>query len=101
MILEKYFSSLINLESNSWGVNWRIRLEIKGQFQSTFTKLKAVWEELKDFLPNCSCEYKCGGHKALEEFVREEYVMAFLMRLKKVVQADEWINHTHGSFSSD
>ena len=47
-----------------------------------FTKLKALWEELSNFRPVCSCG-KCtyGGVQNLHSYFQIEYVMSFLMGL--------------------
>ena len=47
-----------------------------------FTKMKALWEELSNFRPNCSCgKCTCGGVKELTNFYQNEYIMTFLMGL--------------------
>ena len=38
-----------------------------------FTKLKTLWDELKDFRPIPSCN--CGGMKALMDYQQHEYVL--------------------------
>ena len=43
-----------------------------------FTKLKALWEELSNFRPSCSCgKCTCGGVKELTSYFQREYVMCF------------------------
>ncbi|XP_073138563.1 uncharacterized protein [Henckelia pumila] len=47
-----------------------------------FTKLKAIWDELTQFRPMCSCgKCQCHGVKNMDIFVQSEYTMAFLMGL--------------------
>ena len=47
-----------------------------------FTKLKALYEELNNFKPSCSCgKCTCGGLKDLNAYFQMEYVMTFLMGL--------------------
>ena len=47
-----------------------------------FTKLKALWEELNNFRPVCSCgKCSCEGVKNLNSYFQMEYVMSFLMGL--------------------
>ena len=47
-----------------------------------FTKLKALWEELSNFHPVCSCgKCSCGGVQNLNAYFQMEYVMSFLMGL--------------------
>ena len=47
-----------------------------------FTKLKALWEELSNYRPTCSCgKCTCGGVKALHNHYQMEYIMSFLMGL--------------------
>ena len=47
-----------------------------------FTKLKALYEELNNFKPSCSCgKCTCGGLKDLNAYFQIEYVMTFLMGL--------------------
>ena len=46
-----------------------------------FTKLKTLWDELKDFRPIPSCN--CGGMKALMDYQQHEYVLQFLMGLNE------------------
>ncbi|KAL5557346.1 hypothetical protein UlMin_039582 [Ulmus minor] len=46
-----------------------------------FTKLKTLWDELKDFRPIPSCN--CGGMKALMDYQQQEYVLQFLMGLNE------------------
>ena len=47
-----------------------------------FTKLKALWEELSNYRPICSCgKCTCGGVKALHDHYQMEYIMSFLMGL--------------------
>ena len=46
-----------------------------------FTKLKAIWEELKSHKPIASCT--CGGAKSFLEFDEVEYVLSFLMGLSE------------------
>ncbi|KAL5543954.1 hypothetical protein UlMin_007738 [Ulmus minor] len=46
-----------------------------------FTKLKTVWDELRDFRPLPACD--CGGMKALMEYQQQEYVLQFLMGLNE------------------
>ena len=49
-----------------------------------FTKLKALWEELSNFRPFCSCgKCTCGGVKELAAHYQLEYVMSFLMGLNE------------------
>ena len=44
-----------------------------------YTKLKTLWDELKDFHPIPVCS--CGGMKALVDYQQTEYVLTFLMGL--------------------
>ena len=44
-----------------------------------FTKLKILYKELSKYRPACPCS--CGGSKELLNFMQNEYVMKFLMRL--------------------
>ncbi|KAL5542389.1 hypothetical protein UlMin_010099 [Ulmus minor] len=46
-----------------------------------FTKLKTLWDELRDFRPLPACD--CGGMKALVEYQQQEYVLQFLMGLNE------------------
>ena len=46
-----------------------------------YTKLKMLWDELKDFRPIPTCT--CGGMKALIEYQQHAYVMQFLMGLNE------------------
>ena len=47
-----------------------------------FTKLKALWEELYNYRPMCTCgKCTCGGIKALQDHYQLEYIMSFLMGL--------------------
>ncbi|XP_052203055.1 uncharacterized protein LOC127808520 [Diospyros lotus] len=47
-----------------------------------FTRLKAVWDELNNFRPICTCgKCSCGGTKSLADHYHMEYVMSFLMGL--------------------
>lgn len=47
-----------------------------------FTKLKALWEEMSNFRPICSCgNCTCGGVKDLIAYFQTEYVMSFFMGL--------------------
>ena len=46
-----------------------------------YTKLKTLWDELKDFRPIPTCN--CGGMKTLMEYQQHEYVMQFLMGLNE------------------
>ncbi|KAL5566450.1 hypothetical protein UlMin_029614 [Ulmus minor] len=46
-----------------------------------FTKLKTLWDELKDFRPIPSCN--CGGMKALMDYQQQDYVLQFLMGLNE------------------
>ena len=47
-----------------------------------FTKMKALWEELSNFRPHCSCgKCMCVGVKELNNFYQNEYIMTFLMGL--------------------
>lgn len=47
-----------------------------------FTKLKALWEEMSNFRPLCSCgNCTCGGVKDLVAYFQTEYVMSFVMGL--------------------
>ncbi|KAL5579671.1 hypothetical protein UlMin_012113 [Ulmus minor] len=46
-----------------------------------FTKLKTLWDELRDFRPLPACD--CGGMKALMEYQQQEYVLQFLMGLNE------------------
>ena len=48
---------------------------------SYFTKLKTLWEELREFRPVSACS--CGGLKHLMEFQQQEYVLQFLMGLNE------------------
>ena len=47
-----------------------------------FTKLKALWEELSNYRPVCTCnKCTCGGVKSLNDYYQMEYIMSFLMGL--------------------
>ena len=47
-----------------------------------FTKLKALWDELNNFRPACTCgKCTCGGVKDLNSHYQMEYIMSFLMGL--------------------
>ena len=47
-----------------------------------FTNMKALWEELSNYRPACSCgKCTCGGVKALQSHYQMEYIMSFLMGL--------------------
>lgn len=46
-----------------------------------FTKLKALWEELNNFRPQCVCGKCSKGVKKLESFHQMDYVLIFLMGL--------------------
>ncbi|KAL5570766.1 hypothetical protein UlMin_020363 [Ulmus minor] len=47
-----------------------------------FTKLKSIWEELSNYMPNCTCgKCTCGGVKLLNFHYQMEYIMSFLMGL--------------------
>ena len=44
--------------------------------------MKALWEELSNFRPNCSCgKCTCEGVKKLNSFYQNEYIMTFLTDL--------------------
>ncbi|KAK2639868.1 hypothetical protein Ddye_027663 [Dipteronia dyeriana] len=44
-----------------------------------YRKLKAIWEELNNYRPVCSCgKCTCGGTKALVDHYNMEFVMSFL-----------------------
>ncbi|XP_075492646.1 uncharacterized protein LOC142530717 [Primulina tabacum] len=47
-----------------------------------FTKLKALWEELNNFRPMCSCgRCICEGVKKMDAHYQMDYIMTFLMGL--------------------
>ncbi|XP_012842529.1 PREDICTED: uncharacterized protein LOC105962751 [Erythranthe guttata] len=47
-----------------------------------FTKVKAIWDELANYRPCCSCgKCDCGGFEKLQAHYNQEYVMSFLMGL--------------------
>ncbi|XP_012857659.1 PREDICTED: uncharacterized protein LOC105976934 [Erythranthe guttata] len=47
-----------------------------------FTKLKAIWDELDNFRPTCTCgRCSCGGVDKLQDHHHIEHVMSFLMGL--------------------
>ncbi|XP_073121108.1 uncharacterized protein [Henckelia pumila] len=47
-----------------------------------FTKIKALWEELNQFRPMCSCgKCVCDGVKKIEAYTQMDYTMLFLMGL--------------------
>ncbi|XP_073023649.1 uncharacterized protein [Primulina eburnea] len=47
-----------------------------------FTKLKALWEELSNFRPACSCGMcNCDGVKKIDEYFQMDFTMSFLMGL--------------------
>ncbi|XP_075518245.1 uncharacterized protein LOC142552365 isoform X2 [Primulina tabacum] len=47
-----------------------------------FTKLKALWDELTNYRPMCSCGLcDCQGVKKIEAYFQADYTMAFLMGL--------------------
>lgn len=48
-----------------------------------FTKLKALWEELSNFRPQCACGKCCEGVKKLESFHQMDHVLTFLMGLNE------------------
>ena len=50
-------------------------------FNSYYTKLKILWDELKNYQPVLVCHY--GGMKAYMDYQQQEYVMQFLMGLNE------------------
>nr|KYP44783.1 hypothetical protein KK1_033702 [Cajanus cajan] len=46
-----------------------------------FTKVKALWEELTEYIPPHTCD--CGAIKSWIDYHQSEYVMLFLMGLNK------------------
>ncbi|XP_062119237.1 uncharacterized protein LOC133832985 [Humulus lupulus] len=48
---------------------------------SYFTKLKSLWDELKEFQPSATCT--CGAMKKLVEFYNQEQVLQFLTGLNE------------------
>ncbi|XP_012835096.1 PREDICTED: uncharacterized protein LOC105955841, partial [Erythranthe guttata] len=49
-----------------------------------FTKVKAIWDELVNYRPCCSCgKCDCGGFEKLQAHYNQEYVMSFLMGLNE------------------
>ena len=47
-----------------------------------YTKLKAIWEELNNLRPSCSCDRcTCGKVKELSTYFQMEYAMSFFMGL--------------------
>ncbi|XP_068647970.1 uncharacterized protein [Aristolochia californica] len=54
----------------------------KDPFSTYFTKLKTIWEELRNYHPHCSCgKCSCGGVTNLNDHHHMEYIMSFLMGL--------------------
>ncbi|KAI9162420.1 hypothetical protein LWI28_027130 [Acer negundo] len=47
-----------------------------------YTKLKILWDELKDFRPILICN--CGGMKTWMDYQQQEYVLQFLMGLNEL-----------------
>ncbi|XP_012856897.1 PREDICTED: uncharacterized protein LOC105976150 [Erythranthe guttata] len=69
---------------------FQLRRELSNLTQDTqsvnvyFTKLKAIWDELSNFRPSCTCgACTCGGVQKLNEHYNLEHVMAFLMGLNE------------------
>ncbi|XP_012836458.1 PREDICTED: uncharacterized protein LOC105957084 [Erythranthe guttata] len=69
---------------------FQLRRELTNLTQDTqsvnvyFTKLKAIWDELSNFRPSCTCgACTCGGVQKLNEHYNLEHVMAFLMGLNE------------------
>ena len=49
-----------------------------------FTKRKAMWEEMNNFIPQCTCgKCTCGRMKNLSLYHQTEHVMTFLMGLSE------------------
>ncbi|KAL9152172.1 hypothetical protein ABFS82_11G102700 [Erythranthe guttata] len=49
-----------------------------------FTKVKAIWDELANYRPSCTCnKCTCGGLTGLSAHYNQEYVMSFLMGLNE------------------
>ncbi|XP_012837652.1 PREDICTED: uncharacterized protein LOC105958190 [Erythranthe guttata] len=55
-----------------------------------YTKLKAIWDELTNFRPSCTCnasaQCTCGGILKVADHFNMEYVMYFLMGLNESFQ---------------
>ncbi|KAL5547823.1 hypothetical protein UlMin_003054 [Ulmus minor] len=81
---------LIGNNYNSWSRAMTMSLIAKNKLSfvdgsdevsTYFTKLKTLWDELRDFCPLPACD--CGGMKALVEYQQQEYVLQFLMGLNE------------------
>ncbi|KAL5542382.1 hypothetical protein UlMin_010092 [Ulmus minor] len=81
---------LIGNNYNSWSRAMTMSLIAKNKLSfvdgsdevsTYFTKLKTLWDELRDFRPLPACD--CGGMKALVEYQQQEYVLQFLMGLNE------------------
>lgn len=47
-----------------------------------FTKLKALWEEINNFRPMCSCgRCNCDGARKIDTYFQIDYIMTVLMGL--------------------
>ncbi|XP_068649045.1 uncharacterized protein [Aristolochia californica] len=63
----------------------------KDSVSTYFTKLKTIWEELRNYRPHCSCgKCSCGGVTNLNDHHHMEYIMSFLMGL------DDSFSHVRG-----
>ncbi|XP_068652605.1 uncharacterized protein [Aristolochia californica] len=63
----------------------------KDSVSTYFTKLKTIWEELRNYHPHCFCgKCSCGGVTNLNDHHHMEYIMSFLMGF------DDSFSHVRG-----